>query len=262
MSEDLPVPFSLRGRTALVTGASRGIGAACARALDRAGARVALAARDGASLATVAGGLGHDAVVLEADLAADDGPGRLAEAALAALGTVDVLVNNAGVGVRKPSTELDGPTIDQIHRVNVRALLLLSTGLIPAMVAAGGGSIVNVSSVSGVVGTPQRAAYAASKGAVDALTRSLAMEYGPAGVRVNSVAPGVIDTAMWAVAFSRPGVAEEVAAHSALRRNGTPDDVADVVTFLASDAARYVTGHTIPVDGGMSATVDLYAAPV
>ena len=211
----------------------------------------------------MAAGLGHHPVVLEADLAADDGAAALAEAALDALGgRVDVLVNNAGVAARKPSTELDGATIDQLHRVNVRALLLLSVGLIPAMVAAGRGSIVNLSSVSAMIGTPQRSAYAASKGAVDALTRSLAIEFGPAGVRVNSVAPGVIDTAMWAVAFARPGVADEVAGHSALRRNGSPEEVADVVAFLASDAARYVTGHTIPVDGGMSGTVDLYAAPV
>jgi NAD(P)-dependent dehydrogenase (short-subunit alcohol dehydrogenase family) len=256
-------PFSLVGRTALVTGASRGIGAACARALDRTGARVALAARDRDALSGTAGTLGHDPVVLEVDLATDGGAERLAATALDRLGgRVDVLVNNAGIAVRKPSTELDASTIDQLQRVNVRALLLLCTGLIPAMVDAGRGSIVNVSSVSAVVGTPQRSAYAASKGAVDALTRSLAMEYGAAGVRVNSVAPGVIDTAMWSVAFSRPGVAEQVAGQTALRRNGTPEDVADVVAFLASDAARYVTGHTIPVDGGMSATVDIYAAPV
>jgi NAD(P)-dependent dehydrogenase (short-subunit alcohol dehydrogenase family) len=244
--------FSLEGRTALVTGASRGIGAACARALDGAGARVAVAARDRDGLQATAAGLEHDPVVLEADLAADDGATRLVGEALEAFdGRVDVLVNNAGVAARKPSTELDGATIDQLHRVNVRALLLLCTGLIPAMVAAGRGSIVNLSSVSGVIGTPQRSAYAASKGAVDALTRSLAVEYGPAGVRVNSVAPGVIDTAMWAVAFSRPGVADEVAAYSALRRNGTPDDVADVVVFLASDAARFVNGTGLAVDGGM-----------
>jgi NAD(P)-dependent dehydrogenase (short-subunit alcohol dehydrogenase family) len=256
-------PFSLEGRTALVTGASRGIGAACARALDRAGARVALSARGLDDLREVAADLTKQPVVIGADLATEDGPSRLAAEAAAALGGhVDILVNNAGVGVRQPSVGLSSATIDRVHALNVRAVLLLTTALIPTMVARGRGAIVNISSVSAVVGTPQRSAYAASKGAVDALTRSLAMEFGPAGIRVNSVAPGVIATAMWTNSFARPGVVEHVAAHSALRRHGTPEDVADVVVFLASDAARFVTAQTLSVDGGMAHTVDLFAAPV
>ena len=111
-------------------------------------------------------------------------------------------------------------------------------------------------------GTPRRSAYAASKGAVDALTRSLAMEYGPHGVRLNSVAPGVIVTSMWERNRAVPGVIEQVEAQTALRRWGSPDDVADVVVFLASDAARYVTAQTIEVDGGMASTLDLYGGAV
>jgi NAD(P)-dependent dehydrogenase (short-subunit alcohol dehydrogenase family) len=254
--------FSLADRTALVTGASRGIGAAIARALDAQGARVALVARSAEALGEVASALAHDPVLLAADLAEPDAPAKIARRALEELGRVDILVNNAGVGVRKDSTDLDGDIIDEIHRLNVRNLLLLTTALIPSMVEAGRGSIVNISSVSGVVGTPRRAAYAASKGAVDALTRSLAMEYGPRGIRVNAVAPGAIVTAMWERNRSEPGVIEQIEAQTALRRWGTPEDIADVVAFLASDAARYVTAQTIEVDGGMASTLDLYGGAV
>ena len=254
--------FSLEDRTAVVTGASRGIGAAIATALDAAGARVALVARSADDLAAVAAGLEHEPVVIAVDLAEPDAPTTVAAAALAALGRVDVLVNNAALGVRTDSTELDGSTIDRIHQLNVRNLLLLTTALVPQMVEQGRGSVINVSSVSSQVGTPRRSAYAASKGAVDALTRSLAMEYGPHGIRFNAVAPGVIVTSMWERNRAVPGVIEQIEAQIALRRWGLPDDVADVVVFLASDAARYVTAQTIEVDGGMASTLDLYGGAV
>jgi NAD(P)-dependent dehydrogenase (short-subunit alcohol dehydrogenase family) len=255
-------PFSLDGRTALVTGASRGIGAAIARSLDRAGARVGLVARTADALDAVAAELEHDPVTIVADLAGDDAPGEIAALALERLGSIDILVNNAGVGVRTDSTELDGDTIDRIHQLNVRNLLLLTTALIPSMIERGAGSIVNVSSVSGIVGTPRRSAYAASKGAVDAMTRSLAMEYGPRGLRFNAVAPGAVITTMWERNRAQPGVIEQIEAQTALRRWGTPEDIADVVTFLASDAARFVTAQTIEVDGGMASTLDLYGGAV
>ena len=254
--------FSLEDRTAVVTGASRGIGAAIATALDAAGARVALVARSADDLTAVAAGLEHEPVVIAVDLAEPDAPTTVAAAALAALGRVDVLVNNAALGVRTDSTELDGSTIDRIHQLNVRNLLLLTTALVPQMVEQGRGSVINVSSVSSQVGTPRRSAYAASKGAVDALTRSLAMEYGPHGIRFNAVAPGVIVTSMWERNRAVPGVIEQIEAQIALRRWGLPDDVADVVVFLASDAARYVTAQTIEVDGGMASTLDLYGGAV
>ena len=254
--------FSLEDRTAVVTGASRGIGAAIATALDAAGARVALVARSADDLTAVAAGLEHEPVVIAVDLAEPDAPMTVAAAALATLGRVDVLVNNAALGVRTDSTELDGSTIDRIHQLNVRNLLLLTTALVPQMVERGRGSVINVSSVSSQVGTPRRSAYAASKGAVDALTRSLAMEYGPHGIRFNAVAPGVIVTSMWERNRAVPGVIEQIEAQIALRRWGLPDDVADVVVFLASDAARYVTAQTIEVDGGMASTLDLYGGAV
>jgi NAD(P)-dependent dehydrogenase (short-subunit alcohol dehydrogenase family) len=251
--------FSLQGRTALVTGASRGIGAAIAAALDRAGARVALAARTTDALAQVAAGLDNDPVVLEADLADPQVPARLAAAAEAELGSVDVLVNNAALGGRMLLRDITAEVIDRMYAVNVRAPLLLVAALAPGMAARGSGSIISLSSVSGVVGTPHRNVYAATKGAIDAATRSLASELGPQGIRVNSVAPGVVDTDMWARNKAISGVVEMVEAQTPLRRWSAPADVADVVVFLASDAARFVTGETICADGGMARTLDLFS---
>ena len=149
-----------------------------------------------------------------------EAPGRLAKAALGELGVVDILVNNAAAAARLPTVDLDAATIDTLLAVNVRAPLLLIAGLLPSMIERGRGSIVNLSSVSGIVGTPRRAAYAASKGAVDAFTRSLAMELGPAGIRVNAVAPGVVDTALWARNKAIPGVVEQIEAQTPLAALG------------------------------------------
>lgn len=253
--------YQLEGRTALVTGASRGIGAAIACSLDRAGARVAVTARGRDSLEAVAAELGNRPVVLEADLADPDAPRRLADAT-DALGHVDLLVNNAAFAARLPVEEIDAEMIDRHCAVNVRAPLLLIAALVPGMAQRGRGAIINVSSVSALVGTPRRAAYAASKGAIDAAMRSLAIDLGPRGIRVNSVAPGVVDTELWAKNKAIHGVVEQIEALTPLRRWSQPDDVADVVLFLASDASRFVTGETICVDGGMARTMDLYGGAV
>jgi NAD(P)-dependent dehydrogenase (short-subunit alcohol dehydrogenase family) len=252
----------LDGKAALVTGASRGIGAAVARALDAAGARVALSGRDEALLNEVAAGLTRDPVVLPAELRDADASAKLAAAALNAFGTVDILVNNAAMAARVETTQLTAELIDDMFAVNVRAPLLLISALIPAMRRAGAGSVINLSSVSGVVGTPRRSAYGATKGAIDAATRSLAAELGPDNIRVNSVAPGVVDTQLWAKNKTIPGVVEQVEAQTPLRRWSTPEDLADAIVFLASPAARFITGETICVDGGMARTLDLYSGDV
>jgi len=254
--------FLLKDRTALVTGASRGIGAAAAQALDRAGARVALVARRREELEAVAREFDHDPVVVVADLGEAAAPATVARQALDALGTVDVLVNNAAAAARLSILDTDARVIDELLAVNVRAPLLLIGALVPSMIERGAGSIINLSSVSGLVGTPRRAAYAASKGALDAATRSLAIELGPFGIRVNSVAPGVVDTALWAKNKAIPGVIETIENQTPLRRWATPGDIADVIVFLASDGARFVTGETISADGGMAQTLDLYSGPV
>jgi NAD(P)-dependent dehydrogenase (short-subunit alcohol dehydrogenase family) len=175
---------------------------------------------------------------------------------------VDILVNNAAAAARFATVDLDARQIDELLAVNVRAPLVLIATLIPSMIAQGGASIINLSSISALSGTPRRAAYAASKGAMDAATRSLAIELGPSGIRVNSVAPGVVDTALWAKNKAIAGVVETIEAQTPLRRWSTPEDVADVIVFLASDASRFVTGETVAVDGGMAHTLDLYGGAV
>jgi NAD(P)-dependent dehydrogenase (short-subunit alcohol dehydrogenase family) len=255
-------PFSLTGRTAIVTGASRGIGAATAQALDRAGARVALVARSRADLEEVARHLEHDPIVVVGDLRQAQTPIDVGTQALKTLGQVDILVNNAAAAARLDTVDSEAEAIDEMLAVNIRAPLLLIATVIPSMIERRSGSIINLSSVSALVGTPRRAAYAASKGGLDAATRSLAMELGPSGIRVNSVAPGVVDTALWAKNRGIPGVIEKIEEQTPLGRWATPEDIADVIVFLASDAARFVTGDTITADGGMARTFDLHGGAV
>jgi NAD(P)-dependent dehydrogenase (short-subunit alcohol dehydrogenase family) len=250
---------ALDGRTAIVTGASRGIGAAVASGLDAAGARVALVARSADQLDAVAADLTNDPVVIPTDLGTAEGPSEAAATALAAFdGRLDVLVNNAGIAVRKDSETLQVDEADQLWNVNVRAALLLTAAVLPAMLEHGAGSIVSISSISGRRGAPRRALYAATKAALDGMTRALAMEYGSRGIRANAVAPGVVDTDLWHENLAKPGVADAVLEVIPTRRVSTPEEVADTVVFLASDASRAITGEIISADGGIHATVNLW----
>lgn len=250
---------ALDGRTALVTGGGRGIGAAIASRLDADGARVAIVARNGDELEQVAATLTCRPVVVAGDLGTTDGPAAIASAVLDAFdGVVDVLVHNAAIAVRRDSHSYPIEEIDAMWHVNVRAPLLLTAAIVPGMLERGRGSIVSISSVSGRRGTPRRAPYAATKAAIDGITRAWAMEYGPRGVRANSVAPGVIDTAMWRAQLAQPGVADDILGVTPMRRLTGADEIADVVAFLASDASRAVTGETISADGGMHATINLW----
>jgi 3-oxoacyl-[acyl-carrier protein] reductase len=244
-------------RTAIVTGAGRGIGASIARHLDAAGHRVALVARTEAELDEVAAGLANDPVVVVADLGTHEGPRAAVDAARDAFGgRIDVLVNNAGTLLRSPTPTITADEIDHLFAVNVRSALLMCAAALPAMGA--GGSIVNITSISGRRGAPMRAVYAATKAALDGMTRSLAMEYGPQGIRVNAVAPGVVRTVMWEENLAEPGVSDVVLGVIPSRRLSEADEVASVVSFLASDAASAITGEIISADGGIHATVNLY----
>ena len=243
----------LDGKVAVVTGASRGIGEASAHALDTAGARVVLTGRTTADLERVAAGLQHDPVVLTADLAPAGAGTDLAQRILHEVGGVDVLINNAGIPMRRTPAQLSEADFDLVFSINVRSLVMLSIGLAPSMIERGGGSIINISSVAGVHGPLGRVAYAGTKGAVDAMTRALAADWGPEGIRVNSIAPGLIATAIWEDARNNvPGLIDDLAGQIALKRWGFGDDIADVVLFFASDASRYVTGETLVVDGGLA----------
>ena len=243
----------LNGKIAVVTGASRGIGEASARALDAAGARVVLTGRTVSDLDRVAGELANDPVVLESDLAPARAGTELAARVLDAVGGVDVLVNNAGIPMRRKPEELTEEDFDLVFSINVRSLLMLTLGLAPSMMERGGGSIVNISSIASLRGPLGRVAYAGTKGAVDAITRALAADWGAEGIRVNAICPGLIATAIWAPDRENvPGLIERLEDGIALKRWGYGDDVADVVLFFASDASRYVTGEVVAVDGGMA----------
>lgn len=243
----------LNGKIAVVTGASRGIGEASARALDAAGARVVLTARTVSDLNRVAGDLANDPVTLDADLSAPRAGTELAVRVLEAVGGVDILVNNAGIPMRRKPEGLTEEDFDRVFSINVRSLLMLTLGLGPSMAARGGGSVINISSVASLRGPLGRVAYAGTKGAVDAMTRALAADWGPWGIRVNALCPGLIATAIWeADRRDVPGLSEQLEERIALKRWGHGNDVADVVVFFASDASRYVTGEVVAVDGGLA----------
>jgi gluconate 5-dehydrogenase len=235
----------LSGRVAVVTGASRGIGAACASALRDQGAHVIGVSRSPCEIEGVKSRI--------ADLAQPKAAQEIATALLADFGCVDILVNCAGVTLNRRTGRLTVPDIEQVMALNAITPMVLAASLAAPMVDKGAGSIIGVSSISAVRGFPYQAAYAGSKGALDAYTRSLAAEWGPGGVRVNAVAPGLIITDMWAQAKTDAHVHEGYRSQISLRRWGTPEDIADVVCFLASDRSAYITGQVIAVDGGLQA---------
>ncbi|MEU4465490.1 SDR family oxidoreductase [Streptomyces sp. NPDC024017] len=241
----------LQDKKALVTGATSGIGRAIAVKLAEAGATVYVTGRraelgkETVELIEQAGGTGHFVV---ADVANIDDVRKLAEE----VGEVDVLVNNAGIFPFSPTPEQSLDSYEQVFDINVRASYFLTAALAPAMVTKKKGAIVNVSSVAAQIGTPVGSVYNASKAAMDALTRSWAVEFGAAGVRVNSVAPGPIRTDM---AVDTVGeMFEAFSQTTPLARAGEPEEIAEAVVFLASDKASYITGAVLTADGGLVAT--------
>ena len=254
---DFPGAFSLSGRTALVTGASRGIGAGVARVLGQAGAHVILTARSAEALNDVAREItdaGGTATAVPADLAAADGIDELLAAA-AALGPIDVLVNNAAahrLSMAGPSHLMSIEDFDTTMDVNVRSLFQLTQRIVRGMIEAGqGGSIVHVTSVAASVGPANLGIYAASKAALATWAQASAAEWGAYGIRVNCVAPGLIETEASRGAWEDPARRAAHEAANCAGRLGHPDDIGWATLYLASPAAAFVTGTTLQVDGGL-----------
>jgi NAD(P)-dependent dehydrogenase (short-subunit alcohol dehydrogenase family) len=243
--------FSLDGRRALVTGASSGIGRAMAEALAGAGASVVLVARDEARLEQAAGASGGEATWVAADLARADEIDRLASE----VGPVDVLVCAAGINLRPPLDQLTGAEWATTIAVNLTAPFLLGQRFGPDMARRGWGRIVHVGSQQSWRAFGNSGAYGAAKAGLVGLTRSQAEAWSSAGVTVNCVIPGFVRTAMTERIFTEePERAEALAARTMVGRNGDPGDFAGVAVFLCSDAAAFVTGQVVAVDGGFSAT--------
>jgi NAD(P)-dependent dehydrogenase (short-subunit alcohol dehydrogenase family) len=251
----LPPLFELTGRVALVTGASRGIGATAARALDAAGARVVLCARDEDRLTAVAAGLRHEPLVVPADLTAPGGVGELLAALDGALDVdVDILVNNAGGHAPAAATELALSDWDRVQLLNVRAVFELTRGLAPGMAARGWGKVVNVSSILGALGDTHAAAYTTSKAALTGLTRALGVEWAPHGITVNALCPGWIATDLVAGLAANSSFDRRVRRRTPAGRWATADDLVGAFLFLAGPASDFMTGQTLVVDGGLSAS--------
>ncbi|MFW7379521.1 MAG: 3-oxoacyl-ACP reductase family protein [Oligoflexus sp.] len=236
-------------KVALVTGASRGIGRACAKVLAENGFRIAIHYRRDEEKAKELAASLPEAKIFQADLSLEEDCKQLIKSVKDAMGRIDVLVNNAGVSIDQIITFAKPEELEQVFNTNFKSVFHLSKAASRVMIKQKAGNIINLTSVVGHTGNGGQSMYAASKGAVTAFTKSIATDLANFGIVANCVAPGFIDTEMTS---SLPGeVKEQIANKIPMKRLGTSDEVAGVVAFLASDAASYITGSTIHVNGGM-----------
>jgi NAD(P)-dependent dehydrogenase (short-subunit alcohol dehydrogenase family) len=246
--------FSLAGKCALVTGATRGIGLAIARAYGQAGARVAISSENLEDCQGVAAALareGIDAWPVSADLSQQADVDALAAAVIDLFGGLDALVCNAGIAPHMgPLASASAADWEATLTVNLRSAVWLTSALLPAMAARGGGSVVLMASIAGVRGNKALGLYGLSKAALAQLARNLAVEWGPANVRVNAISPGVIHTEFARPLTEMPLVMEKRLALTPLRRVGTPEEIAGLALLLAAPAGGFITGQNLIVDGG------------
>lgn len=245
----------LEGKSALVTGATSGIGEATARAFADEGAQVILTGRNQERGAALKAELGESAFFLRAELGTADSANRLIEEATSRLGGLDILVNSAGVVYHHTVPNTTDDVWQETMSINVDAVFYLSRAAVIGMIERGGGVIVNVASNWGLVGAAQTAAYCASKGAVIQLTRAMAVDHAASNVRINAVCPGGVDTPMLAREAEAFGMSLEEgremwAMDAPDQRLASAEDIADAVTFLASERAKHIHGAVLPVDGG------------
>ena len=248
-----PALFDLEGRVALVTGASSGIGREIASALAEAGASVVLAARREAELAQVRAAIGARCAVLPVDLSRRDALRAAAKQAATFFGDPDILVNAAGINIRKPALDVTEADWDAVIGVNLDAPFFLAQALAPAMIAKRWGRIINIASLQSQRAFPLSAAYGASKGGVAQLTRALAEAFSRHGVNANAIAPGFFPTELTAAVVNDAARWKRMAENTFIGRNGALEDLRGTAVYLASRASDYVTGQVLYVDGGFSA---------
>jgi len=249
------VPGFLNGKVALVVGASRGIGSLTAKVLARSGAKVMLAARDEKALEAVVGEIqaeGYEAHFVSVDVVDEQSVERLVKAALGEFGRLDIAFNNATDGATpQPLADMSVDDFDRAIRTNIRGTFLGMKFQVPAMLATGGGSIINMASLAGVQGVANLAGYVTGKAGIIALTKVAALDYADRGVRVNVLAPGPILTHHLEAAGER--AQRQAAGATPMRRLGTANEVAKAVLWLGSDESSFITGATLSIDGGQSA---------
>jgi NAD(P)-dependent dehydrogenase (short-subunit alcohol dehydrogenase family) len=243
----------LNGKKVLVTGGASGIGYAIAEAFASNGANVLIVGRSRQNLERSAASLGGRTRWFSFDLSDVEEIPAFMTKVTASAGEIDVLVNNAGINLKKDALEVSAREYQDVVLTNQTAVFVLSREVGKSMVERGAGSIIMISSMASQYGLPKVVGYAAAKSAVEGMTRSMAVEWSPFGVRVNCIAPGFIATAMSSKAFEGdPARKERVLARTPLRRLGEPADVANAALYLASESAKYITGIVLPVDGGNS----------
>jgi len=248
--------MTLNGRVALITGASRGLGKAMALALGEAGAGVALVARDVAQLNAVADEArrsGAPAEVFRADISDEPQVRQLERDVLARLGPVDILINNAGIAVRKLCVDLTLSDWMSVLNTNLTSAFLMSRSFVPHMKGRGYGRIINITSIMGHISVPMRTAYSSSKAGLLGFTRALALELATDGITVVSISPGPFATEMTIPLMSNPEINEQFMSKTPMKRWGQPEDIGELALYLCSDHAGFITGTDIVVDGGWCA---------
>lgn len=246
----------LKGRIALVTGASRGLGKAMAVALASEGARVALVSRGETELNQVAAEIqaaGGVAAVFPADVASEEQVLQTESGVRARLGRVSILINNAGLNVRKSVTDLTPEDWRRVIETNVSSAFLLCRSFVPHMKGQGYGRILNIASVMGSISLPNRTAYSASKAALLGFTRSLALELAEERITVNTISPGLFETELARPVLDNPEIKAQFLANIPLARTGKPEEIGALAVYLCSDDAGYITGSDILIDGGWTA---------
>ncbi|MFL2916224.1 MAG: SDR family NAD(P)-dependent oxidoreductase [Nitrospinia bacterium] len=243
----------LANKTAIITGGGSGIGKASAKFFHREGANVVLFGRRKHKLEETVQELGSRALAIEGDMCQSTDLDRLVQETQSTFKRIDILVNNAGIFKGAPLHEVSDDQYDEIMNINMTAVFQLTRKVLPVMMEQKGGSIIHISSILGIIAVPQVAVYNISKGAMNQLNRSIAVEYGNYGIRSNSICPGLIKTDMTADLMNDETLMQEWSKEYPIGRFGKPEDVANACLFLASDESSFITGTILPVDGGFTA---------